>query len=78
MRNDGTPLSWRCVDCGFDTAPGVPCRAELAKGKCEITFHTGCEVYTVLDVIWERAGNPAGCLCSVGNPSAIHVLLPLG
>ena len=57
----GTPESWLCVDCGRDTAPGVPGETELTKAVEPL--HAGCEVYCVKDVIWTRAGAPDGCLC---------------
>jgi hypothetical protein len=64
-----TPESWCCVDCGFDTHPGSPGRAAILKAfdegatRIPITISDKTEVYVVKDSIWERAGNPSGCLC---------------
>jgi len=32
-------------------------------GESPATFHAGCEVYTVRESAWEKAGAPSGCLC---------------
>lgn len=65
-----TPESWKCVDCGMNTAPGWPARAEMKLrvwfGPVESTTgdaHT--EVYAVHDAVWRKAGmRPyGGCLC---------------
>jgi len=71
-----TPENWLCVDCGADTAPGWPSRVEMERnivaaaktGNKEITtvtWHDGCEIYSVRDVIWAKAGMEpmGGCLC---------------
>ena len=64
-----TPLSWDCVDCGRDTAPGFPGKSvaealpESALDAIVLTATNGCEIYTVREVIWKRAGAPDGCLC---------------
>ena len=64
-----TPLSWDCVDCGRDTAPGFPGKSvaealpESALDAIVLTATNGCEIYTVREVIWKRAGTPDGCLC---------------
>jgi hypothetical protein len=67
-----TPDSWLCVDCGFDTAPGLLDRAEMeqamqASGEEGVsqTIDHKSEVYTVRDAIWKLAGMEAfgGCLC---------------
>ena len=69
------PDSWACVDCGVNTAPGLPIRAEVANAyaagalKVEpgVTFHITdqCEIYTVRDSVWKAAGMApkGGCLC---------------
>jgi hypothetical protein len=65
------PDSWACVDCGTNTAPGWPTKSEVhevfASGKKRISFtwHEGCEVYTVREAIWTKAGlnGFGGCLC---------------
>jgi hypothetical protein len=65
------PESWCCVDCGTNTAPGCPNRAEaeqaLAAGQHSVELTIGCdsEVYTVREAIWKKAGMEpmGGCLC---------------
>jgi hypothetical protein len=69
------PDSWACVDCGVNTAPGLPNRAEAenayAAGALKVeqgvTFHITdqCEIYTVRDSVWKAAGMApqGGCLC---------------
>ncbi len=68
------PESWRCVDCGFNTAPGLKNRAEIVamysaisatpKGV-EQTIDDQSEVYTVRPAIWKaaRMDEMGGCLC---------------
>jgi hypothetical protein len=70
LRDPNTPESWDCVDCGRDTAPGVPGRTAMAEalkaeGKCRTVFHTDCEVYAVRNSVWKKAGMGPydGCLC---------------
>jgi len=68
MPDDGTPESWDCIDCGVDTAPGVPNRAETmailaTKAAREVTITDQCEIYTVRDAVWKQAGMEQGCLC---------------
>jgi hypothetical protein len=62
------PDSWLCVDCGYNTAPGCPNRAEMeerikvqeAEGRIdegiEWTVGDDAEVYTVRDAVWAMAG----------------------
>jgi hypothetical protein len=65
------PESWCCVDCGFNTAPGLSTRAEaeaaFAAGQdgIEQTYDDRSEVYTVRDAVWKAAGMKpwGGCLC---------------
>jgi hypothetical protein len=61
---DKMPQSWLCIDCGANTAPGAPTRAEV-RGETVINWHSGCEIYAVQDVIWAKAGMVplGGCLC---------------
>jgi hypothetical protein len=65
-----TPLTWDCVDCGMNTAPGFKGRLGLANdiaihgvshGEC----NNESELYFVHDAIWKRAGILpfGGCLC---------------
>jgi len=67
---EGTPESWLCVDCSFNTAPGFPNKVELHRaiakdGRSKVTIDNQSEVYTVRDVVWKRAGMEplGGCLC---------------
>jgi hypothetical protein len=71
------PESWRCIDCGVDTAPGCLGKADLERaykrayavagraGGVEQTINNQSEVYTVRDSVWKRAGMEPwnGCLC---------------
>jgi hypothetical protein len=66
------PVSWLCVDCGVNTAPGLMTRAEMAKafivdGKesVAVSLSWNCEAYTVHDAVWAAAGMKldGGCLC---------------
>src|SRR5665811_1095317 len=52
--------AWLCVDCGLDTAPGWPGSPHPGD---QVVYDDDCEVYIVRKVIWQRAGDPAGCLC---------------
>jgi hypothetical protein len=74
MRTDlrgQTPESHDCVDCGVNTAPGVPNRVELEaafnSGVEEVpyTITNQCEMYMVRDRVWEQArmAPMGGCLC---------------
>jgi hypothetical protein len=61
---------WLCVDCGVNTAPGVPdgpqLRLDIAlNGQTEARYDRNTEVYHVKDAIWEQAGMRPwnGCLC---------------
>lgn len=65
------PESWNCVDCGINTAPSVPNRAQFeawntlgaADINLEISVTSQCEVYHVHPKIWRKAGSVDGCLC---------------
>jgi hypothetical protein len=60
-----------CVDCGYNTAPGVPSRAEAEKyfgpGKNGFGFQYDdrFEMFIVHDHVWQKAGMEewGGCLC---------------
>ena len=61
-----------CVDCGYNTNPGCPTRAEaeqlFAAGNHAIpqTYDERSEVYIVHDHVWRKAGMElgySGCLC---------------
>ena len=75
-----TPESWLCIDCGINTAPGHPDRIEMEKlyrrsaalsragielPVAKVTYDDRCEIYTVRDAVWKRAGMEpmGGCLC---------------
>jgi hypothetical protein len=67
---DAVPDSWACIDCGFNTAPGIMTRAELQAAfavadTAEQTITHKSEVYTVHDGVWAAAGMEpyGGCLC---------------
>jgi hypothetical protein len=71
------PESWCCVDCGINTAPGFPRRAEIEqamKTLClrsdpnavrTLRFDQHCEVYFVRESVWKASDNEpwGGCLC---------------
>jgi hypothetical protein len=66
-----TPENWSCIDCGYNTAPGMLGRVELEKAidanpeGIEQSIDANSEVYTVSDAVWARAGMEpmGGCLC---------------
>jgi hypothetical protein len=69
-KNDNITESWLCVDCGVNTAPGIPdgptTRVQLTlMGKSNSTITRFSELYMVRDVIWAKAGMTdfGGCLC---------------
>jgi|SRR6516225_11428522 hypothetical protein len=69
-----TPESWRCIDCGVNTAPGFLSRADKERAFAAdalrveegVTQHITewSEVYTVRDAVWKAAGMEpyGGCL----------------
>jgi hypothetical protein len=71
FRGGGVTESWLCVDCGVNTAPGVPTKAEFkaafAAGAQGVpwTVDERCEIYVVRDSVWKAAGLGGwdGCLC---------------
>jgi hypothetical protein len=61
---------WLCVDCGVNTAPGIPDGATVLKqlndtGSSPAQVGPDTEVYTVRNTIWKKAGMEpfGGCLC---------------
>jgi hypothetical protein len=57
------PGSWRCIDCGINTAPGHMTRQEMdnffafnPEGKAEQSFTQQTEIYQVRSAIWKAAG----------------------
>jgi hypothetical protein len=70
---DNITESWLCVDCGVNTAPGMPdgptVRVQLALGgKSPQSVGSDAEVYMVKRGIWIKAGMGrdhgwCGCLC---------------
>ena len=76
QRTDGwtrgsVPEDHICVDCGFDTAPGIWTREQtqaafrIGMDAIPHTLSWDDEVYTVRDAVWKRAGMQpwGGCLC---------------
>jgi hypothetical protein len=65
------PESWCCIDCGYNTAPGLTTRAEAEKAfetqeSIKQTINNKSEVYIVHDSVWKSAGMElgySGCLC---------------
>jgi hypothetical protein len=62
--------NWVCVDCGVNTAPGIPDREEAirqleTKGSYPAGVGTDSEVYMVREQVWKKAGMEpfGGCLC---------------
>lgn len=68
---DNIVESWICVDCGTNTAPGIPSGPEMrvafAMGakKVEFTLDYSSEAYHVRDSVWKQSGMRPweGCLC---------------
>jgi hypothetical protein len=57
-----------CVDCGYNTNPGCPTRAEAeqifaAGHNVPQRYNERSEVYIVHNHVWQRAGMASGCLC---------------
>lgn len=73
LKASGNPETWLCIDCGANTAPGNPTRAEIAAAFSVLSVSDGVnweadersEIYCVRKTVWEAAGiRPmAGCLC---------------
>jgi hypothetical protein len=67
---DNVTESWLCIDCGVNTAPGIPdgrmirVLIELT-GSCATHIGGDAEVYMVRKHIWKKAGMTplGGCLC---------------
>src|SRR5215831_5261097 len=62
--------NWLCVDCGINTAPGIPDVEEAirqleARGRYPARVDDQSEVYMVRDHVWNKAGMEpfGGCLC---------------
>jgi hypothetical protein len=62
--------SWLCVDCGVNTAPGIPDGEEAlrqleARGHYPARINDHSEVYMVRESVWKKAGMEpfSGCLC---------------
>jgi len=71
---DKVTENWLCIDCGTDTAPGCPSRAEVEKAIANVLrkdvsvsyyFDDRSEVYCVREAVWKAARMPpfGGCLC---------------
>ena len=72
LRDTNVVESWLCIDCGYNTAPGMFGRVELERAfetngfqGVEQTIDSKSEVYSVRNVIWTKAGMEpwGGCLC---------------
>jgi hypothetical protein len=70
LKGSGMPETWCCVDCGVNTAPGVPNRKEMEialaiYGKAQCWYTDESEVYMVTDEVWRMAGlgGMDGCVC---------------
>lgn len=68
--SDNITESWLCIDCGANTAPGIPDgpttrRELLMSGESSAHIDEDSEVYIVHDKVWARAGMAGwgGCLC---------------
>ena len=65
------PESWRCIDCGINTAPGHLAREQMeqaltwADEGVTPTYNELTEIYAVKAQIWKAAGMTplGGCLC---------------
>jgi hypothetical protein len=69
-QHDNITESWLCVDCGVNTAPGIPDGPTLRLhlnlfGTSETRITSNSEIYVVRNRIWQQAGmRPfGGCLC---------------
>jgi hypothetical protein len=66
-----TPKSWCCCDCGINTAPHHPNRADIKKAftrsgrRIKAAIDDKSEVYSVHGAVWKAAGMKphGGCLC---------------
>src|SRR6516164_1133213 len=70
MPEDNVTESWLCIDCGVNTAPGIPpgplLRQQLEdQGMGEVNLTDDSEVYMVVESVWKKAGMKpfGGCLC---------------
>jgi hypothetical protein len=68
--NGNVTEDWLCVDCGINTAPGIPdgpttLREIAATGNSAATIDATSEVYMVRESVWKKAGMEpfGGCLC---------------
>jgi hypothetical protein len=67
---DNVTESWCCIDCGVNTAPGIP-PGPLARlllkenGTFSARFGADSEIYAVKKSVWRKAGMEplGGCLC---------------
>ena len=65
------PESWRCIDCGINTAPGHLAREQMEQALASAdegvtpTYNELTEIYAVKAQIWKAAGMTplGGCLC---------------
>jgi hypothetical protein len=69
------PESWACIDCGFNTGPGMPTRGQIGQAftaiakerrtKINAYIDANTEAYYVKPSLWKAAGMEpgGGCLC---------------
>jgi hypothetical protein len=75
-RDAGMPTTWDCVDCGTNTAPGMPTCSQLdaifnnpllngSAKTFQCVYNDQTEVYRVTKRIWRKAcmSDFSGCLC---------------
>ena len=77
------PENWLCIDCGMNTAPGIPdgptLRSNLKlNGQVPLSIDAHSEVYMVRETVWKKAGvGPSGgCLCVGWNAASGKPLCP--
>lgn len=67
------PKTWRCIDCGINTAPGCSDREQMRQALSvdwagqgvSQTIDEFSEIYIVKNKVWQAAGTApfGGCLC---------------
>jgi hypothetical protein len=70
MTDSGIPQSWNCIDCGFNTGPGMKTYKQVERafhrtGQIKQTICNKSEIYMVKTSVWKKAGMKysSGCLC---------------
>jgi hypothetical protein len=66
------PEGWNCIDCGYNTGPGMPTKGDLERAfkvegrdKINAYINADTEAYYVKPSVWRAAkiGEDGGCLC---------------